>query len=66
MPLYTNAITRGLESLKQYHDDNTANDPSSTIIDIYNERPLPYIIGTTDFLQDENLGLGQLHEDDGG
>ncbi len=68
MPLYSSAIINGMEALKQYHDDSTANDPSSSIIDIYNERPLPYIIGTADFLQDENLGLGdpQDYDDDDG
>ena len=55
MPKYKEAVTLGLESLKFFvkYDDSGAASPSKAAVkptDIYNSRPLPYIIG------DEPLG----------
>ena len=32
--------------------------PLTSFQDVYNERPLPYVIGTREFIEDESLGLG--------
>ena len=34
--------------------------------DVYSSRPLPYLIGTAEFLHDETLGLLEILSDDEG
>lgn len=47
-------VTRNSDTIS---DDSTDEDAP---VDIYYERPLPYIIGTRDFLEDDMLGLGGI------
>ncbi|DAZ92755.1 TPA: hypothetical protein N0F65_000580, partial [Lagenidium giganteum] len=61
---YRSALDMGMEAMKLFallDDEDDRSDTSSqfdTVLDIYNERPLPFIIGTREFLEDETLGLG--------
>ncbi|KAG7396443.1 WASH complex subunit 2D [Phytophthora boehmeriae] len=67
---YRSALDMGMEAMKLFvmmdEDDDTSETSSQfdTVLDIYNERPLPFIIGTREFLEDETLGLGAAPEDD--
>uniref|UniRef100_K3WFI5 FAM21/CAPZIP domain-containing protein n=1 Tax=Globisporangium ultimum (strain ATCC 200006 / CBS 805.95 / DAOM BR144) TaxID=431595 RepID=K3WFI5_GLOUD len=67
---YRTALEMGLEAMKLFamlDDDDDTSDTSSqfdTVLDIYNERPLPFIIGTREFLEDETLGLGAAPDSD--
>ncbi|KAJ0397508.1 hypothetical protein P43SY_005634 [Pythium insidiosum] len=65
---YRSALEKGLEAMKLFATlDDDESDTSSqfdTVLDIYNERPLPFIIGTREFLEDETLGLGAPPDDD--
>lgn len=49
------AFTSGLVALKYYFDDDNNDDK---VEDIYNIRPLPYIIGTQAFIESPDAGLG--------
>uniref|UniRef100_M4BJ66 WASH complex subunit FAM21 n=1 Tax=Hyaloperonospora arabidopsidis (strain Emoy2) TaxID=559515 RepID=M4BJ66_HYAAE len=73
---YRSALDMGMEAMKLFvmmddEDEDEANDdanketssPFETVLDIYNERPLPFIIGTREFLEDETLGLGAAPEE---
>ncbi|KAL4134021.1 hypothetical protein PRIC2_004335 [Phytophthora ramorum] len=59
----------GLEAMKLFvvmvEEDDTSDTSSQfdTVLDIYNERPLPFIIGTREFLENETLGLGAAPEE---
>ncbi|KAE9092248.1 hypothetical protein PF005_g17994 [Phytophthora fragariae] len=51
---------------RRVHREQVQSETSlefDTVLDIYNERPLPFIIGTREFLEDETLGLGAAPED---
>ncbi|ETI46615.1 hypothetical protein F443_09009 [Phytophthora nicotianae P1569] len=66
---YRSALDMGMEAMKLFvmmDDEDDKSETSSqfdTVLDIYNERPLPFIIGTREFLEDETLGLGAAPED---
>ncbi|KAG6955306.1 hypothetical protein JG688_00011934, partial [Phytophthora aleatoria] len=66
---YRSALDMGMEAMKLFvmmdEEDDTSETSSQfdTVLDIYNERPLPFIIGTREFLEDETLGLGAAPED---
>ncbi|KAE8979276.1 hypothetical protein PF011_g22918 [Phytophthora fragariae] len=67
---YRSALDMGMEAMKLFvmmdEEEDDKSDTSSqfdTVLDIYNERPLPFIIGTREFLEDEALGLGAAPED---
>ncbi|RHY33596.1 hypothetical protein DYB32_001525 [Aphanomyces invadans] len=53
------ALTLGMEALKLF-----AVGDEEDVLDIYNERPLPFVIGTKEFLEDEYLGLGAAPDSD--
>ncbi|KAL4158847.1 hypothetical protein PRNP1_004621 [Phytophthora ramorum] len=63
---YRAALDLGLEAMKLFvvmvEEDDTSSQ-FDTVLDIYNERPLPFIIGTREFLEDETLGLGAAPEE---
>ncbi|KAI9910362.1 hypothetical protein PsorP6_010974 [Peronosclerospora sorghi] len=71
---YRSALEMGMEALKLFvlldddeDDKSDKSDTSShvdTVLDIYNERPLPFIIGTREFLEDETLGLGAAPDEE--
>ena len=72
---YRNALDMGLQAMKLFamlDDDESMDekdDPAKATefeqaLDIYNERPLPFIIGTREFLEDDTLGLGAVPEED--
>ncbi|TDH67905.1 hypothetical protein CCR75_004348 [Bremia lactucae] len=68
---YRSALEMGFEAMKLFvmmdeeeDDERDASSPFETVLDIYNERPLPFIIGTRDFLEDDTLGLGAAPEED--
>lgn len=67
---YRSALDFGFQAMKLFamvdDDDSDQEQPQDTddALDIYNERPLPFIIGTRDFLEDETLGLGAAPESD--
>ena len=73
---YRGALDMGLQAMKLFamlddygsvdEDGNPVEKPQdefSDALDIYNERPLPFIIGTRDFLEDDTLGLGAAPEE---
>ncbi|KAF4039658.1 Nucleoporin FG repeat region [Phytophthora infestans] len=66
---YRSALDMGMEAMKLFvmmDDEDDTSETSSqfdTVLDIYNERPLPFIIGTREFLEDETLGLGAAPDD---
>ncbi|CAI5725234.1 unnamed protein product [Peronospora destructor] len=67
---YRSALDMGLEAMKLFvmmdEDEEEKSEilsPFETVLDIYNERPLPFIIGTREFLDDETLGLGAAPEE---
>jgi hypothetical protein len=55
MELYGRALSLGMEAMKMF---TLMEDGEDFAIDVYNERPLPFVIGSKDFLEDETLGLG--------
>nr|CCA21254.1 conserved hypothetical protein [Albugo laibachii Nc14] len=65
---YRKALEMGMEAMKLfaiYDDDEETSEPNfDTVLDIYNERPLPFIIGSREFLEDDTLGLGAAPEID--
>lgn len=56
---YKQALATGMEALRRFQfageDGKELNDG---IEDDFNEQPLPYVIGTREFLEEEDLGLG--------
>ncbi|CAH0515644.1 unnamed protein product [Peronospora belbahrii] len=70
---YRSALEMGMEAMKLFvmmdeDDKDDTNDTTlsqfDTVLDIYNERPLPFVIGTREFLEDETLGLGAAPEEE--
>lgn len=62
---YRKALEMGMEAMKLFaiYDENEMLEPNfDTVLDIYNERPLPFIIGSREFLEDDTLGLGAAPE----
>lgn len=56
---YKQALSTGMDALRRFQfageDGKELND---SIEDDFNEQPLPYVIGTREFLEEEDLGLG--------
>jgi WASH complex subunit FAM21 len=52
------SLQAGIVALKLYFSDET-EDTSEKMEDIYNARPLPYIIGTKMYVESEDVGLGE-------
>lgn len=64
LQLLKQAVQYGMEALRFFDD---ADDVTEAAVeqDIYNARPLPYIIGTKAFLTSRDAGLGEISEDEG-
>lgn len=62
---FVDALKLGMEALKLFFD-NDDDGKGEKLEDIYNIRPLPYIIGTQAFMDSRDVGLGDIAEEEDG